>query len=694
MAVHPDNIKLQGGLNLVEPALSAPKGEIIAAFNYEADQEGGYAWVQGYVPFDGAADVLVNGDFYTDDDWTIGTGWAHDADTQELVGTAATGNTTKPISIITGNSYYLRTTIRGYESGSVLIRTGTKSQSYSSDGEHEFFVLADASTTIDIIPTNFTGIIESIHIMPVVPGSGDILGTCIYDGNTYAFRNNPGNTAANMHVSSVLGWTLVDLGHYIKFDAGTAAFTVGDTLTGTTSTNTGVIEDFYVTSGAWSSNDAAGYIALSSVSALFQDNETITDTSGGSATSDGIAVANTLQPGGHYEFVVDNLFGTVSDDVINDSKGKTMYFVNAVGDALQYANDGVLPMEHGVNANPVHIGQYEKHIMLGFNEGTFVFSELGKSLAWDATLTAGQYGVGDKLNGFKTLPSAFLIICESNTYILYGTSKSNFDLDEFEDQAGGVKYSAQIISTAFFINHSGLVDFRAVQDYGNFSDAAISKKVRPYITTRVADVVCSAVHHGKTQYRVFFNDKTAMYATFAGRKLMGFMPITLQDQPSCMYNGRDSGNLEYTVMGSADGKVFKMDTGNLFNGHKIRAKLKLAYNHMGRPAQKKRVRKGDLYITSAVGAELLAKIDYNYGSINRSSMETVTVEQITGAAALWDISLWDSFLWDASGDPRLEIPLDGSGIAVSMTLINEGMIQANHRIDSLVYHFSWRGRNR
>ena len=233
-----------------------------------------------------------------------------------------------------------------------------------------------------------------------------------------------------------------------------------------------------------------------------------------------------------------------------------------------------------------------------------------------------------------------------------------------------------------------------MQDYGNFSDAAISKKVRPYITERVADIACSSVHHGKTQYRVFFNDKTALYATFVGKKLVGIMPIIFNDQPLNMYNGRDSGNIEYTVMGTADGKVFKLDTGNLFNGHKIRAKLKLSYAHMKLPAFKKRIRKGDLYCTSAIGAKFSVKIDFNYGSINRSSMPAVTVEQITGAAALWDVSLWDAFLWDASGDPRLEIPLDGSGIAVSMTIINEGMIQADHRIDSLVYHYSNRGRNR
>lgn len=688
MAVRYDTIKLTGGLNLVEPALSTPKGEVIAGFNYEADQEGGYSWVQGYVPFDGAADVLVNGDFYTDTDWTIGTGWAHDADTQELVGTTATGNSTKAIAIIDGQTYRVRTIISKYTSGSLVVTIGGKTTAaYSSIEEfEEEFVCSGSPADIVITPTNFVGTVDSVHIMPIVPGNGDILGTCIYNGDTYAFRNNAGDTAAVMHKSSTAGWVAIDLGSYIKFDSGTVAFTIGDTLTDFSSGNTATIEDYYVTAGTFGAGTADGYIALSNVSGPFTSAGAMDDTSGGHATANGADVTNALTAGGRYEFVVDNVFGSVDY--------KAMFFVNGVGDAFQYVKDGLLPMDHGVSANPVHIGQYEKHIFLGFNEGSFVFSELGKPLAWDATLTAGQYGVGDKVNGFKTLPTAFLILCESNTYVLYGTSQATFDLTEFEDNVGGVKYSIQAVSGTYFINHTGLIDFKAVQDYGNFSDAAISKKVKPYIIRRVADVICSVVNHGKTQYRVFFDDKTALFSTFAGRKLIGFMPITLKDQATSMYNGRDSNNAEYTVMGSENGKVFKLDAGNLFNGHKIEAKIKLAFDHMGYPALKKRVRKGDLYVTSDAGAKLKISIDYNYGSINRSSMNEVDVEQITGAPALWDVSVWDEFLWDSTGDPRLEIPLDGSGIAVAMTIYNPGMLQGGHRIDSLVYHYSIRGRNR
>lgn len=687
MSVEQDPIALEGGLNLVAPALSTPKGEVIAALNYECDQEGGYAWAKGYVPYDGAADALANGDFYTDDDWTFGTGWTHDSDTQEAVGSTATGNASHPITVTNGLTYRVRTIISEYTSGSLTVTVGGKTTAvYSSKAEfEEEFVCSGAPTDIVITPTNFVGRVESVHIMPIVPGNGDILGVVTYDDNDYAFRNNAGDTAGIMHKATAAGWAPVDLGSYIRFTAGSAAFVIGETITGGVSGSTAVIRDLYVVSGTWAGGTAAGYIALDAPSAAFNAAEAITSASG-AATTNGADVAVALTAGGKYDFVVENVFG--NEDEIG------LFFVNGVGDAWQFTkNDAMLPLEHGITANPTHIGQYRKHIMLGFDEGAFAFSELGKPLGWSAVLTAGMYGVGDKVSGFKTLPTAFLVLCEDRTYILYGTSKSTFDLDEFEDQVGGAAWSIQTVSSTFFTNNSGIVDFKAVQDYGNFSDAAISKRVRPYITARVSNVSCSAVNQAKTQYRVFFDDKTAIYATFAGRKLIGMMPIVLDDQPTCMWNAKKSG-LEQTLMGSENGKVFKMETGSLANGRHIESRLKLAYNHMGRPAQKKRVRKGDLYVYSDIGAKLQVSVDYNYGSVNRSSMGAVDIEQAVGRGALWDVSVWDEFIWDASGDPRLEIPIDGSGIAVAMSIYNAGMVQGGHRIDSLVYHYSNRGRNR
>lgn len=74
----------------------------------------------------------------------------------------------------------------------------------------------------------------------------------------------------------------------LNYDAGTAAFTVGDVVTGGTSGATGTI---------WKAEGttATGDLLLTNVTGTFQDNEALTDTGGGAATANG--VTSTACPG-------------------------------------------------------------------------------------------------------------------------------------------------------------------------------------------------------------------------------------------------------------------------------------------------------------------------------------------------------------------------------------------------------------
>ncbi len=67
----------------------------------------------------------------------------------------------------------------------------------------------------------------------------------------------------------------------IEYDAGTVAFTIGQTVTGGTSGATAVIDDIVVINGT------TGVLILSSVAGTFQNNEALTDGAGGAAVADG-----------------------------------------------------------------------------------------------------------------------------------------------------------------------------------------------------------------------------------------------------------------------------------------------------------------------------------------------------------------------------------------------------------------------
>lgn len=76
----------------------------------------------------------------------------------------------------------------------------------------------------------------------------------------------------------------------LNFDAGTAAISEGDTVTGATSAATGeALIDAVITSGSYVGNDAAGYLVLGFVSGTFQNNEDLQVAAATKSVADGTA---------------------------------------------------------------------------------------------------------------------------------------------------------------------------------------------------------------------------------------------------------------------------------------------------------------------------------------------------------------------------------------------------------------------
>lgn len=83
----------------------------------------------------------------------------------------------------------------------------------------------------------------------------------------------------------------------LDFDAGTAAISAGDTVTQTPSGATGVAAyDATVESGAYSTNDAAGFLGLTGVTGTFVDNQALQVSAVTKSVADGTAAFTAIYP--------------------------------------------------------------------------------------------------------------------------------------------------------------------------------------------------------------------------------------------------------------------------------------------------------------------------------------------------------------------------------------------------------------
>lgn len=609
---------LQGGEDLITPLYSRKPGTLVVSQNFECDSGGRYRRIGGYERYDGqtspsdATYYLINFD--------AGETEVSEGDTVTGLSSSATG-----VALIDGvlesgsyagndaTGHLILTEVSGtfqndenlqVSAATTCVSNGTATERGASTSALDTTYIRDAVET-------------ARDNIAAIPGSGNVLGVWVYNDVKYGFRNNAGGTAAVMHKSSTSGWTEIDLGRILDFDAGTSEFTVGSTLTGGNSGATGVIKTVVVEAGTWAGNDADGYIVLSSVTDAFENNETITDAATGSATADGVDSAITLSPDGRYEFVNYNFTG--------HSGTVNMYGCDGVNNGFQFDGTTYTPIRTGMTSDtPIHINAHKKHLFLFFTGGSAQHSSLGVPLEWSAVTGASELGVGYEITGSMVMPNdTMAIFSREQITILYGTSVSDWALREFSKESGAYEWSVQRLSDAIFLD-DGLSSLRTVQEYGDFKGDALSSIIQPLVSSKKNLLNASLRNKAKEQYRMYFSDGTGINLTFNGNKMTGFTRLCYDHTVECTCAGEDSSGGDIIFFGSDNGMVYQLDKGTSFDGAEIEAYFKASLNTIGSPERKKRFRK--------------------------LVLERDDLQQ----EGEWGVGVWGNFKWGEQGDERDE----------------------------------------
>lgn len=666
-------IRLGGGLDQVTPTLAMPPGFARKAANFECSVNGGYTRIAGYERFDGRPSPSAA--LYTLLTCTL-TSTVSVGDTIVGQSSAATG---KVIAVDGASVVVTRQTgvfvdFEGIAVSAVSVGTIDEVTGVAADG------LTNA-TYRNLAADEYRTSIQA------VPGSGSILGVALYNGDVYAWRNNAGGTEAVMHKATAGGWTAVSLGVELKFDAGKlAGFVDGDTVTGFTSGATGVVTRVVLESGAFSSNDAAGRLIFASVTGTFQDNEQLRVGAGHIADADGTQAAITLAPDGRYETVVGNFGG-------GDANYR-LYGCDGQNRAFEFDGTVFVPINSTmVTDTPTHIAVHKQHLFLSFG-ASLQFSALGYPYQWSPVLGAGEIAMNAPITNLIVLPGdqssgALGVYTRRDTSVLYGTSEANFALSTFNTGTGAVPYTAQNIDQAYVLDDRGIVSLGTTLNFGNFLPASLTMNLRPYLENRINNATASSVNRVKSQYRVFFNDGTAVYMTMVNGKLMGTLPVEFSNPVTCCVEGESASGVAVAFFGSTNGFVYQMDVGTSFDGGDIPASFNLVYNSIKSPRMLKRYRRasvefaGDFFAQIQFGydlgyrrAEIPQPLDASYDADLRSSY--------------WDSMDWDNFVWDGADVTPSEIEISGTAENISIRISSNSDLFEQFTVNTIILHYTAR----
>ena len=407
----------------------------------------------------------------------------------------------------------------------------------------------------------------------------------------------------------------------LAFNSGSIEIAEGDTIVGASSGKTAVVTSVTISTGTIDAGDAAGYISVKNNSGTWTASEAINingvdhATVNGSsqpsnvtvAVADGTQYAQTIAPGGKYEFVTYNFRGQTT--------GLTMYGVNTVDKGFSYDGTTFVKYKTGMETDtPEHIAAHQNHLFFSFPNGSIQNSSIRFPNIWSLITGSSELAVGDNVSGFSTeVNNVMSVFTRNDAYMLYGTSALDWELRKFHAGAGAIPYTLQKMDQTFFLDDRGITSIFTVQYFGDFQSSVASDKIDPYIQSKKDNAVASLRARAKNQYRLYFDDKTGVEMTFINKRNQGLMPFTLDHQITCTASVEDANGFEILYAGFDDGYVRRIDSGTSFDGSTVASFVRTAYYHYDSPGTRKRFRELNLEINADTSTTLTVTPTYDFG---------------------------------------------------------------------------------
>ncbi|MFI4939819.1 MAG: hypothetical protein ACHP7O_05700 [Burkholderiales bacterium] len=459
--IQQDFYPLQGGLDLMTPALMLESGKCFDACNYEPQITGGYRRIDGYERFDGHPSP---------------SSAQYAIITINQTGVIAVGNTLTGVT--SGATCQVLQLVPTVVVGS-LVGTFVLNEGLTGSGAAGTITslpqIGGASMPSDDANYNLLAANARRNNISAVPGSSSVFGVKMYKNNVYAFRNNTAGTANLMYQATSVGWALVQLGYEIQFTTlnHSAAVTVTSAtpgvvswtahgmangqpvaLSSTLTMPTGLTSGFtyYVVAASVNTFELAatlGGAALATTSAgtgtitciaaggnIYAGNTITGKSSGATAT----VAASLLRTGSWTTSPVGNLVVASTTGTFNASEiltvggimmantssaavqiarlpctqsmefcninftgsstGQKMYGVDGVNPAFEFDGTTYVPLHTGALPDtPSHVINFKEMLFLSIY-GNLMISALGNPYNWDAINGAGDIGIGDSITGF------------------------------------------------------------------------------------------------------------------------------------------------------------------------------------------------------------------------------------------------------------------------------------------------------
>lgn len=655
--------KFIGGLDQEAAAMTFPPGSVYISQNYVSTTDGGYRRVDGYERYSGQpspSDASYTS-FLVTFSATVSVG--------DLV-TGTTSGSTGVVASVDALSMQLTKLSAAFQLEAITVGGSPKGTITTLNAGIET-VLADATALAASADIYRDDIAKPAGTYP-------IRGLGILKGTLYSFVDNIGGTAGEIYKATTSGWAAVALLSEISFNTGSGLIVDGDTITQAISGATALVKRVVLETSAWGAN-AGGRLILTNITGTFDATSDLQIAAATQATATSLVTAITILPGGRYEIVETNFGGDVDTT--------RLYGADGVNRGFEFDGEVYVPIETGlVDDTPLHVAEHKLQLFFSFRSSSFN-SVPGLPYEWSAVSGASEIAIGDNITGYKDLAGEALgIFGRNHTKQLVGNNIDDFQLDNISNEIGALSYSVQQMETTFAFDDRGIVRTVASDAYGNFQQAVLSRKIQKLINNMQAVFVASTIYRLDDQYRLYGSDGSGICMTRVG-KHYDFTFFSYPDVVSCVTYGEDASGNSVVFFGTSDGMVMQADKGSSFDGADIEAFITFPFNNSESPTTLKTYRKATLEMSSERYTALKFSTELSYGSATLPANDLLN-QIIIGPGGFWDINNWDDFFYDQETIASPSFRVNGTGINMGLTIYSKSSIDAGHKFDGIIVHYT------
>ena len=362
---------------------------------------------------------------------------------------------------------------------------------------------------------------------------------------------------------------------------------------------------------------------------------------------------------------------------------------------------------------PAVVDVFKNHLFLGGDptaESVLCHSKPLDPFNFTAAAGGGQLLTGFDIVDFKAFRDDLFVFGENKIKkISVDAASTNFTLAQVTNNVGCIARDSvlEIGGDLVFLAPDGVRPVAGTSRIGDVELETISKSIQQLLTTlpRTYDLstLVGVVVRSKSQMRYFVQPPTVGFAADSfgilgalrsadqrlGWEFGEILGIRASAACSAYVN-----NEELVLHGDHDGKVFRQETGNSFDGEDILGVYTTPFFDFGETEVRKNMRKVNTFVRAEGPLKLNLAVNYDWYD-QRSAKPSSYVMNSTGSPVQYkgtNINYAASGVsYGGSDKPIMQTDIQGSGFSTQITYVSQGQTEP-YSIQGIVFEFTVAGR--